>query len=90
MIEFQPVAVPGFGSAALQAGIGGQVTLDAPPAPPSPPLPPLLLLLAAPLPALAPDPAVAAVLGASEPQAEMVKSVASEPRKKAYRFIMQP
>ena|GEM_PF-5422899 len=93
MIEFQPVAVPGFGSGASQAGIGGQVTLDEPP-PPSLPLLllllPLLLPPLPPAPPLAPDPVVDAVFDVSEPHPEMVKSAASEPRKKAYRFITRP
>lgn len=87
MIEFQPVAVPGLGSGALHAGIGGHVTFIDPPAPP-----PLLLLLLlppspplAPLPLEAPNVDVDSVVDVSGPQAAKAKSTTNEPKKEAYR-----
>jgi hypothetical protein len=83
MIEFQPVAFPGSGSGALQAGSGGHVTSGDPPAPP----PPLLLPLP-PLPPEAPAPVVVTVLDVPDPQAETANNITSEPKKEVVRCNM--
>lgn len=92
MMEFQPVAVPGFGKGALQAGIAGQVMFAEPPEPPPPELLPLPEPPSPPLPLpplpIAPEPEVTWVVDPPSPQPQRETRTSKEPTKEVVRLSM--